>query len=916
MRDTIDIADRQTPVYVLMAIVFAIIVLMLTLESTIIPFIILLSMGFAILYNFGTNIFFGEISYVTESLAAVLQLGVTMDYSIFLLHRFDEECEKHDDKNQAMANAIQNTAASIFGSSLTTVAGFLAICAMELTIGKDIGIVMAKGVILGLLSVITILPALMLVFDKLIHRFSHKTVLPEFKGLSNLVTKHYKVFIILAILLFIPAFYGERHNEVYYNIDESLPDDIESVIAFRKLKNDYNMMTTHMILVSDDTPNHEMKQMVDRIEKLDGIERVISYEKFLGPGIPENFIPQVIKDKFQKGGYKLVLINSRFKAATDEENAQIDAIEKIVKGYDEDALITGEGVLTKDLIKITDTDFKKVNIISIIAIFVIVAIVFTSIGNNQVVTYIALPGLKESLDLDKNIIDIPEYLSITADVVDFEMSPIIITATSELPEVDDFESAGDFDELLDGIDKIVDASEKLSEATGKLLQGQLSLSDGIEQFATGLNKVNTGAHSLNQGAKSLKDGVNASYEGSKEINNGVNKLSQSAGQLGAGYTDLGNGVKKFSSSAEEFSEGAVQVAEGISTIPEKTGQMSEGMNNIVSSTEQIVAGQEKLTEGINKSTKAIEEIKKGKEKELKVVELLLKGLDGLDGAVKGLGKVPGASGIAEKMAEGLAKQRMALEGLVDSSNQLIVGLTEVEEGLKEAEEASGQLSSNLGKVNQGQKNLANGIGQLAEGTNSLTDASSKLVEGSKGLSEGAAELQEGSSKANEGTAQFVEGSKALSAGSEKLTNGLGQLNAGAGELYNGSLELAQGTEQLAKGSLELKDGSNKLADGTREFDENMKKFHNEGIMEIKNRVNESDLDIDSIIETKDRLVDLSKEYNSFTGLGDNMEGSVKFVMKTEEIKGKEEKETIKVETKAEEKSGFIAWVKGLFKKNK
>ena len=378
MRDTIDIADRQTPVYVLMAIIFAIIVLILTLESTIIPFIILFSMGFAILYNFGTNIFFGEISYVTESLAAVLQLGVTMDYSIFLLHRYDEECEKMDDKNQAMANAIQNTAASIFGSSLTTVAGFLAICAMELTIGKDIGIVMAKGVILGLLSVITILPALILVFDKLIHRFSHKTVLPEFNGLANLVTKHYKAFIILAILLFLPAFYGERHNEVYYNIDESLPDDIDSVIAFRKLKNDYNMMTTHMILVSDETPNYEMKQMVNEIEKLDGIERALSYEKFLGPGIPESFIPQEIKDQFQKGGYKLVLVNSRFKAATDEENAQIDAIEKIVKGYDEKALISGEGVLTKDLIKITDTDFKKVNIISILAIFVIVGIVFTS----------------------------------------------------------------------------------------------------------------------------------------------------------------------------------------------------------------------------------------------------------------------------------------------------------------------------------------------------------------------------------------------------------------------------------------------------------------------------------------------------------------------------------------------------------
>ncbi|WP_416197112.1 MAG: SSD domain-containing protein [Sporanaerobacter sp.] len=380
MRDTIDIADKQTPIYVLMAVIFAIVVLALTLESTFIPFIILLSMAYAIMYNFGTNIFFGEISYVTKSLAAVLQLGVTMDYSIFLLHRYDEECEKLDDKNQAMANAIQKTAASIVGSSLTTIAGFLAICFMELTIGKDIGLVMAKGVLLGLISVVTTLPAFMLVFDKLIHRFSHKTVLPEFDGLAKLVTKHYKTFIIIAILIFLPAFYGQSHNEVYYNIDESLPDDIESVIAFRKLKNEYNMITTHMVLVSEKVPNFEMKQMIDEIEKLDGVERAVSYEKFLGPSVPETFIPQEVKDVFQQSGYKLILINSKFKAATDEENAQIDAINSIVKKYDDKAILTGEGVLTKDLIKITDTDFKKVNIISTLAIFVIVMFVFTSIS--------------------------------------------------------------------------------------------------------------------------------------------------------------------------------------------------------------------------------------------------------------------------------------------------------------------------------------------------------------------------------------------------------------------------------------------------------------------------------------------------------------------------------------------------------
>ncbi|MEY8303330.1 efflux RND transporter permease subunit [Anaerosalibacter bizertensis] len=380
LKDTVELADKQTPIYVGLAIALAVLVLSLTLESTIIPFIILISIGYSIMYNFGTNIIFGEISYITKSLAAVLQLGVTMDYSIFLLHRFEEESRKIDDKNQAMANAIEKTAASIMGSSLTTIAGFLAIAFMELTIGKDIGLVMAKGVFLGVISVLTVLPALMLVFDKVIHRFSHKTLLPEFNGLSKLVTKHYKLFIIIALLIFLPAFYGERNNEVYYNLDESLPRDMDSIVGFSKLKNEYNMMTTHMILVPSDMPSYKIKSMVDDIEKLEGIEKVISYDKFVGPGIPDNFIPKEVKDKFEQGGYKLILVNSSFKAATDEENAQVDAIYDITKKYDSRTMVTGEGVLTKDLVSIADEDFKRVNVISILAVFFIILLVFTSVS--------------------------------------------------------------------------------------------------------------------------------------------------------------------------------------------------------------------------------------------------------------------------------------------------------------------------------------------------------------------------------------------------------------------------------------------------------------------------------------------------------------------------------------------------------
>lgn len=378
IKDTIELADRETPIYVLLAVVLAVIVLALTLESTIIPIIFLLAIGVAIVYNLGTNTFLGEISYITKSLAAVLQLGVTMDYSIFLLHRYEDELKLTDDKNEAMAIAISKTAASILGSSLTTIAGFLALVAMKLGLGKDIGIVMAKGVLIGVIATITILPSLILTFDKVIHRFNHGTVLPEFKKVSSIITRYYKVFIVIIILLFIPSLYGQSNTKVYYNIDESLPKDMESIVALNKLKNEYNMTTTHMIVVKEDIPNYKIKRMIDEIEKTDGIEKVISYDKIVGPAIPEEFIPKEIKEHFAKDGYKLILANSIYKAATDEQNAQVAKLREIIKKYDEDAYITGEGALTKDLVEIADIDFKRVNLVSILAIFIIILILFAS----------------------------------------------------------------------------------------------------------------------------------------------------------------------------------------------------------------------------------------------------------------------------------------------------------------------------------------------------------------------------------------------------------------------------------------------------------------------------------------------------------------------------------------------------------
>ncbi len=380
LKDTKELAGGQTNTYILLAVTLAIIVLALTLESTVLPFVILISIGYAVMYNAGTNILLGEISYITNSLAAVLQLGVTLDYSIFLIHRYTEELEREEDKEVAMAVAISKTASSIIGSSLTTIAGFLAIAFMELKIGKDIGLVMAKGVGLGVVSVLTVLPSLILIFDKLITRFHHKTLLPEFNHLSNFVTKHYKVLIVVGIISLVPAVYGDKNNRIYYNLDESLPEDLDSVVSLNKLKEDFNMTTTHMVLLSNKVENYEIEELISDMERVPGVTNAMSYQKLIGPSVPASFLPDPVKDLFEKGDYRKIIVNSEYRSATDEQNHQIDQLNTLVKKYDKNAMITGEGALTKDLIGIADRDFARVNTISNIAVFVIIALVFKSIS--------------------------------------------------------------------------------------------------------------------------------------------------------------------------------------------------------------------------------------------------------------------------------------------------------------------------------------------------------------------------------------------------------------------------------------------------------------------------------------------------------------------------------------------------------
>ena len=375
IKDTKDCADGEMPLYIIIAGILTLIVLLLTMESTVVPFVFLLSISLAIIYNFGSNIILGEISYITKALAAVLQLGVTMDYSIFLLHRYDEELGKNSDRIEAMSNAIQNTFVSIIGSSTTTVAGFLALCTMDLSLGMDMGIVMAKGVIIGVLCTVTIL-----IFDKPIHKYKHKTILPAFEKTSKFVVKHYKKLAVLFVIIFIPAFIGNNNAKVYYNLDESLPDDFPSIVATNKMKDDYHMESTDFILVSDKLDSNDVTSMIKELEEIDGVNSVIGLEKYIGPAIDQEMIPDEILSELKAGGYEEILLNSKYRAASDECNAQLTEVEHIVHKYDPDGLVGGEAPLTKDLIRIADTDFKKVSAASIIAIFLIIAIVFKSIS--------------------------------------------------------------------------------------------------------------------------------------------------------------------------------------------------------------------------------------------------------------------------------------------------------------------------------------------------------------------------------------------------------------------------------------------------------------------------------------------------------------------------------------------------------
>lgn len=381
--DLKDLCEHEEPIYVGLAVLLCCAAMMLFMDNWIVPFVFLLSIGSAILLNLGTNYFLGEISYITKALAAVLQLAVTMDYSIFLWHSYEEQKARYSgDKQRAMVHAIKATISSVFGSSVTTIAGFIALCFMSYTLGLDLGVVMAKGVLLGLIGCITTLPALILVFDKLLEKTMHKPLMPPLNALTGFVVKRSWIFILVFALLVVPASvcYNRANKEVYYDMTQSIPDDMECAIANSKLKDEFAVGSTHMLLVSADTDGKSIRNMMSEMERIDGVKYVLGVESVVGSLIPEEVIPDSVKNILQSENWKLYIINSEYTTASDEVNAQISELNKILKKYDEAGMLIGEAPCTKDMIDITNHDFQVVNAISIAAIFIIIAIVLKSVS--------------------------------------------------------------------------------------------------------------------------------------------------------------------------------------------------------------------------------------------------------------------------------------------------------------------------------------------------------------------------------------------------------------------------------------------------------------------------------------------------------------------------------------------------------
>ena len=449
----------------IVAVILVLIVLMASLDSYVVPFLLLGNIGLAILYNMGSNIFLGQISYITKAIAAVLQLGVTTDFSIFLYHKYEQAKLKVKTNDEAMTLAIGDTLVSIAGSSLTTIAGFLALCTMQLTLGSDIGIVMAKGVFIGVLSTVTIFPAFLLVFDKLVFKTKHKPIIPSFNVVKNFVVKHYKIILLVALVIAYPAYYGNAHVKSYYNLTKDLPQDLKSCVANSELSDEFDLVASQVILVNKDIKENDLNKMVNEIENVESVNLVLSPSELSNLAIPDEMIPDDVKDIFESDRYKMIFVNSTEEIATNKLNKVIDEIDHIIKKYDKNAIMAGEGPCMKDLVNIADEDFKNVSITSIGIIFIIMLFVLKSVS----LPVLLVSGIELAIFINMAI----SYY--TGDVLPFVAS--IVIGTIQLGATIDYAillTTKYLENRKNGIDKIKAMDNAISNSAGSIFVSGMS----------------------------------------------------------------------------------------------------------------------------------------------------------------------------------------------------------------------------------------------------------------------------------------------------------------------------------------------------------------------------------------------------------------------------------------------------------
>ena len=463
--DTSIVADSEIITYVIVAVVLVLIVLMASLDSYVVPFLLLGNIGLAILYNMGSNIFLGQISYITKAIAAVLQLGVTTDFSIFLYHKYEQAKLKVKTNDEAMTLAIGDTLVSIAGSSLTTIAGFLALCTMQLTLGSDIGIVMAKGVFIGVLSTVTIFPAFLLVFDKLVFKTKHKPIIPSFNVVKNFVIKHYKIILLVALVVAYPAYYGNAHVKSYYNLTKDLPQDLKSCVANSELSDEFDLVASQVILVNKDIKDNDLNKMVDEIKDVESVNLVLSPSELSNLAIPDEMIPDDVKDIFESDRYKMIFVNSTEEIATNKLNKVINKIDRIIKKYDKNAIMAGEGPCMKDLVNIADEDFKNVSIASIGIIFIIMLFVLKSVS----LPVLLVSGIELAIFINMAI----SYY--TGDVLPFVAS--IVIGTIQLGATIDYAillTTKYLENRKNGVDKIKAMDNAISNSAGSIFVSGMS----------------------------------------------------------------------------------------------------------------------------------------------------------------------------------------------------------------------------------------------------------------------------------------------------------------------------------------------------------------------------------------------------------------------------------------------------------